>query len=138
MLENIVADNVVNKKLMVNYLTRIIMKGNNGHNFLMALTDTFPKILFKPGDRVRIFRRNLWYSMDDDKSREAGYIEGDGIYITIKEINTTDIECYTGTVTFIDSSGHETTRELEFNHNVIMMDNTVKVCTPVSLPGNII
>jgi hypothetical protein len=138
MLENIVADNIVNKKLMVDYLTRVIMKGNNGHNFLMALTDTFPQILFKPGDKVRILRKNLWYAMDDEKSREAGHIEGDGIYIVINKVNTTDLDCYSGVLTFIDSHGNQAIRELDFNHDVIMMDNTVKVCTPASLPGDII
>ena len=137
-LESVVTDHIANKKLMIDYLTRIIMKGNNGENFFMALTDTFPEIIFKPGDKVRIMRKTLWYSIDDEKSREQGYIEGDGIYAVIKEINSTDINCYIGVISFIDTHGQESNREIEFNHNTIMMDNTIKLSMPTVLPGNII
>lgn len=138
MVDNILVDSLPNKKLMSNYLTRIISRGNNGNDFFMALTDTFPKIYFNRGDTVRILRKSLYYSIDDQKSIEAGYINGDGIYVKITGTDYTCRDCYTGTVTFIDLPGNITTRELEFNNDIILMDNTIQVSLPDILPANLI
>ena len=138
MLDNILVDSLPDKKLMVSYLTRIISRGSNANDFFMALTDTFPRIHFSRGDTVRVIRKSLYYSMDDDKSREAGYIDGDGIYVKITGTDYTCSECYTGTVTFIDPTGNVSTRELDFNNAIILMDNTIKVSAPELLPGDLI
>jgi hypothetical protein len=138
MLDNIVVNNVADKKLMVSYLTRVIMKSNNGNDFFMALTNTFPEIIFKPGDRVRVLRSSLWYNIDDDKSIEAGFISGEGMYVTIQKINKAAADCYSGVLTFIDKSGSVTTREMDFNNEFILMDNTIELSKPSMLPGDII
>ena len=137
-VQNMLVDNLPNKNVMVDYLTRLIMRGANGNDFFMALTDTFPKILFKSGDKVRIRRKTLWYNIDDKLSEEIGYIEGDGIYVYIKEINPVNSNCYQGVVTYIDPGGNTETREASFNNDVILMDNTIKIASPGILPGDLI
>jgi hypothetical protein len=137
-LDNIVVDHLPDKKLMVDFLVRIIMKSNNGNDFFMALTNTFPKVLFQPGDKVRIKRGSLWYNIDNEASKAAGYIEGDGIYAYIKEVNHASSQPYTACVTFMDKVGTIETRETEIANNVILMDNTILVSKPSTLPGDII
>lgn len=137
-VQNMLVDNLPNKNVMVDYLTRLIMRGANGNDFFMALTDTFPEILFRPGDKVRIKRKTLWYNIDDKLSEEIGYIEGDGIYVYIKEINHISSSCYQGVVTYIDPAGNTETRETSFNNDVILMDNTIKISAPSILPGDLI
>lgn len=138
MLDNIVVDNLPNKNLMVSYLTKIIMKGLNGTEFFMALTDTFPQILFKPGDKVRVNLKSLYYNIDVAKSMEQGYIISDGIYATITGVDDSSINCYRASITFIDKSGSQETRHTEFNNDVIMMDNTVIPSVPAYLLGDLI
>lgn len=138
MLDNIVVNNLPNKKLMISYLTKIIMKGYNGSEFFMALTDTFPQILFKPGDKVRINLKSLYYNIDTAKSIEQGYIISDGIYATITGVDDASVNCYRATVTFINKSGSQETRDTEFNNDVIMMDNTVIPSVPARLLGDLI
>jgi hypothetical protein len=137
-LDNTVVDNLPDKKLMVDFLVRIIMKSNNGNDFFMALTNTFPKVLFQPGDKVRIKRSTLWYSINNEASVEAGYIEGDGVYAYIKEVNHASSQPYTACVTFIDHIGHIETRETDISNDAILMDNTILVSKPSTLPGDII
>lgn len=137
-LENMLVDNLPDKKLMINFLVRIIMKSNNGNDFFMALTDTFPKVLFQPGDKVRIKRATLWYNIDDAASTAAGYIEGNGIYVHIKEVNHASSQPYTVHVTFIDKLGTIETRETDIANDVILMDNTILVSKPSTLPGDVI
>lgn len=138
MLDNILVDSLPDKKLMVSYLTRIISRGNNATDFFMALTDTFPRIHFSRGDTVRVIRKSLYYSIDDQKSIDAGYIDGDGIYVKITGTDYTCSDCYTGTITFIDLNGNVSTRELDFNNNIILIDNTIKPSMPDMLPGDLI
>jgi hypothetical protein len=137
-IQNMLADSLPYKNLMVDYLTKVIMKGDNGNNFFMALTNTFPQILFKPGDKVRIKRKTLWYNIDDKLSEEIGYIEGDGIYVYIKGINPVNRDCYQGLVTYIDPAGNTETRETSFNNDVVLIDNTIKIASPDILPGDLI
>jgi hypothetical protein len=137
-VQNMLVDTLPDKNLMIDYLTRLIMKGDNGANFFMALTNTFPDILFKPGDKVRIRRKTLWYNIDDKQTEEVGYIEGDGIYVYIKEINHVNSNCYQGVVTYIDPAGNTESRETSFNNDVILMDNTIKISAPNILPGDLI
>lgn len=139
-LENMLGNGLPDKKLMVNFLSKIIMKSNSGGDFFMALTNTFPEILFKPGDKVRIRRRTLWYNIDDDASTMAGYIEGEGIYAVIKQVNYASSLCYTASVTFIDKSNTIDIRETEINNDVILIDNTIMISSPsmLPLPGDLI
>jgi hypothetical protein len=137
-LENTLVDALPDKKLMINFFVKIIMKSNYGNDFFMALTNTFPTVLFKPGDKVRIKRGSLWYNIDDQQSIEAGYIEGDGIYADIKEVNEASSQCYTVSVTFIDKAGSIETRQTDISNDSILMDNTIKISKPESLPGHVI
>lgn len=138
MLDNIVVDNLPNKPLMISYLTRVIMKGYNGTEFFMSLTDTFPEILFKPGDKIRINKESLYYNIDVEESIAKGYMLLDGIYAVITEVDPTSTNCYHASVTFVNKSGSIETRNTEFNNDVILMDNTVIPSKPACLPGDII
>lgn len=138
MVDNILVDNLPNKKLMVNFMTRIISKGYNGNDFFMALTDTFPRINYRCGDVVRIKRSSVYYGINDQRSAEEGYIVGDGIYVRITNLDYTCATCYTGTVTYIDTGDNVCTRELDFSNDVILMDNTVKITRPELLPADLI
>jgi hypothetical protein len=138
MLDNIVVDNLPNKPLMISYLTRVIMKGYNGTEFLMSLTDTFPEILFKLGDKVRINKESLYYNIDVEESIAKGYMLLDGIYAVITEVDPTSTNCYHASVTFVNKSGSVETRNTEFNNDVILMDNTIKIASPGILPGDLI
>jgi hypothetical protein len=138
MLDNIVVDNLPNKPLMISYLTRVIMKGYNGTEFFMSLTDTFPEILFKLGDKVRINQKSLYYNIDVEESTAQGYMLLDGIYAVITEVDPTSTNCYHGSVTFVNKSGSVETRNTEFNNDIILMDNTIKIASPGILPGDLI
>lgn len=138
MLDNIVVDNLPNKPLMISYLTRVIMKGYNGTEFFMSLTDTFPEILFKLGDKVRINQKSLYYNIDVEESTAQGYMLLDGIYAVITEVDPTSTNCYHASVTFVNNSGSVETRNTEFNNDVILMDNTIKIASPGILPGDLI
>lgn len=137
-LDSIITDNLPDKNLMLLYLTRIIMKGYNGNEFFMALTNTFPEILFKPGDKVRINLQSLYYNIDVPESTAQGYIIGDGIYATINKIDRTSTNCYHASVTYISKSGCTETRDTEFNNDVILMDNTIIPSKPTCTLGDII
>ena len=138
MLDNIVVDNLPNKPLMISYLTRVIMKGYNGTEFFMSLTDTFPEILFKLGDKVRINQKSLYYNIDVEESTAQGYMLLDGIYAVITEVDPTSTNCYHASVTFVNKSGSVETRNTEFNNDVILVDNTIKIASPGILPGDLI
>lgn len=138
LINNMLVDSLPNKKAMTDFLARIVSKGFNGNDFFMALTDTFPKVRYRIGDSVRVKTKSLYYSIDNAASEEKGYIKGDGIYVNILHVDPYSAMCYVGDVSFVDTSGHITTREFEFNNDNILMDNTARISVPDLLPGDLI
>jgi len=137
-LDNILVNSLPDKDLMVQYLAKLIMKGYNGSDFFMALTNTFPEIKFRPGDKVRIAHETLYYNINVDRSIEEGYIVGKGIYVEVTSIDHVSSNCYKGMVHFIDKGNTFQCREMEFNSDCILMDNTIIPAKPIIVPGDLI
>jgi hypothetical protein len=137
-LDNILVNSLPDKDLMVQYLAKLIMKGYAGNDFFMALTNTFPEIKFRPGDKVRIATETLYYNIDVDRSIEEGYIIDHGIYVEVTSIDPVSCNCYKGIVRFIDKSNTFQKREMEFNPDCILMDNTIVPAKPAIVPGDLI
>jgi hypothetical protein len=137
-LDNILVNSLPDKDLMVQYLAKLIMKGYNGGDFFMALTNTFPHIKFRIGDKIRIATEGIYYSIDMDRSIEEGYIVDKGIYVEIYSIDPVSSNCYKGMVHFIDKGNTFQCREMEFNSDCILMDNTIIPAKPIIVPGDLI
>lgn len=113
------------KECMSSFIIDVLSRNYNGTTeFMLAYTNSFPKLLYSAGDRVRVFGPPI-YNINWEASREKGYAVDEGLFVEITEAMPYREDSYRGNAIYINERLEEDSRMISFNASKVANDNTV-------------